>query len=67
MKKEGIIIDYNGFVGKIKSIEGEEYLMLRKDIIGDVKEDDKVLFTPDLFKTIDYERQVARFIRKLEK
>ena len=69
MKEEGIVIEYNGFIGKIRNMEGKEYLLLKKDIEDEkiVSINDKVTFTPDLFQTDEYRENVARFIRKLEK
>ena len=69
MQEEGIVTEYNGFIGRIRNMEGKEYLLLKKDVENGkmVNINDKVVFTPDLFETDEYRENVARFIRKLEK
>ena len=66
--KEGIVVEYNGFQGYIKSDE-EKYLLLNKDIYDNgvrIQLNDVVLFTPDIYKADDIDVKIARFIKKKE-
>ena len=66
--KEGIIVNFDGYQGVIKTAE-EQYLLLKKDIYEEntvLKENDLVIFTPDIYKIKDLDVKIARFIKKKE-
>ena len=67
MKIEGKVIKYNGNTGIIIDKDNNEYLILKHNIKNDedITIDDKVIFVPEIFKTIDMEEKVAMFIEKL--
>ena len=68
MKKEGIVIDYNGDNGIIETNMKEKYILLREEIVSDeeLNKLDMVSFIEDENKNnIDY--KIARFVRKLVK
>ena len=68
MKTYGKVIEYDGYNGYIKGIDGNEYLLMESEIVGnELKSDDNVSFEPDVFETPEYKENVARFVRKLEK
>jgi len=67
MKNYGKVIEYNGVYGNIKSIDGNEYKLIDKNIIGEeVKESDNVEFEPEVHKTPEVEIKIAKLVRKYE-
>ena len=68
MKKEGKIIKFDVFCGTILDNENKEYFMPNEEIMSDkLKVNDKVTFEPDVYKTIDVEIKLARFVKKLDR
>lgn len=66
MKEQGIVIDYDGYTGTIKNDVGKDYLLLKKEIVDnqELNIGDKVSFVPDEFATIEYNKNIARFVKK---
>ena len=68
MKTYGKVMEYDGYNGYIKSIDGKDYLLMDMEVEGnEIKPGDNVSFEPDTFETPEYKENVARFVRKLEK
>lgn len=64
MKKEGIVINYDGYTGIIKDYNGKEYLLLKKETMENINEKDIVLFDSEVVITSEEDRNVARFVKK---
>lgn len=64
MKKEGIVINYDGYTGTIKDYYGKEYLLLKKETLENINEKDIVMFDPEVVVTSEEDRNVARFVKK---
>lgn len=67
MKKEGIVTEYNGYTGNIKDNNGLDYLLLKKEVIGDIQKNDEVIFNSEKVETTYEDRNVARFVKKLKR
>lgn len=68
MKKIGKIIEFDGFSGQLIDKEGNKHIFSNDDIISkDLKLNDIVTFDSELFKTIEVEVNVAKFVKKIEK
>ena len=67
MKKQGIVIEYDGYTGKIKDVNGIDYLLLKKEVIDNVKINDEVIFNSEKVYTTYEDRNVARFVKKLKR
>lgn len=68
MKNYGKVIKYNGLYGQIKSIDGNSYTLLDKNIVDkDIKESDNVEFESEAHKTPEVDLNVAKFVRTLKK
>ena len=67
MKKQGVVIDYDGYNGIIETSTKEKYFLLREEIISDeeLKVLDRVMFVPESKQYDDEEYHIARFVRKL--
>lgn len=63
----GIVINYDNDVGSILGSDNNKYLLLKKDIMNNIqiKNGDKVIFSKDVFKSVDATKYIARFIRLL--
>ena len=64
MKKEGIVINYDGYTGTIKDYYGKEYLLLKKETLENINEKDIVMFDPEVFFKSEEDRNFARFVKK---
>ncbi len=69
MKEIGKVKEYNGYYGKIIDREGKEYLLLDNQIVGneDIQQLDAVTFVPENYNNSEVNKDIARFVRKLEK
>ena len=69
MKKQGVVIDNNGYEGIIETKLKEKYILLREEIIGEeeLKKLDYVMFVPEEKKYGEEAYKIARFVRKLKK
>ena len=67
MKIEGIVIKYNKASGIIKGNNNIEYIFTKNNIKGDIELsiNDKVLFLPEEYKTIEVSELIATFIERL--
>ena len=67
MKKYGVIIEYDGYCGTIISIEGIEYVTLKKDFLYEnINRGDIVTFISEKISNITETNDIARFIKKVE-
>lgn len=62
MKMYGRVISFDGFFGKIIGIDNHEYLILKNEVIGNLKENDFVVFEGETFKEYELSKNIARFI-----
>lgn len=61
----GKVVDYNGVNGFIVDKGNTRYIFTNKDLVSkDVKVNDIVAFESELFKTVEVELHLARFIEK---
>ena len=68
MIKIGKIIDYDNYNGLIIDNEGKKYIVLKKDILSNnIKINDLVKFNAEKIKTSEEDKDIARFVNKLEK
>ena len=67
MKKKGIVIKYDGFVGTIITDDNKEYLLLKKETEEKLNNNDEVIFEPEIFTTASDDRNVARFVKKIKR
>ncbi len=69
MKKQGIVIDYDGYYGIIETTKKEKYILIREEIINDeeLNKLDRVMFVPEVKEYEDEKYNMARFVRKLSK
>ena len=66
----GKVIEYNGFAGYIKGIDGKKYLLTNDNInkyVESLKKGDNVSFIPEEYSTIEISENIARDIRVLTK
>lgn len=68
MKNYGKVTEYNGFYGKIKDNLGNDYVLLKKNLVDkQIKENDIVIFEEEKIQTPELEMNVARFVKKLKR
>ena len=67
MKKEGIVVEYDGYTCTIKDSSGVNYLLLKKEVIGYVEKSDQVIFNSEKVITTQGDRNIARFVKKLKR
>lgn len=67
MKKQGIVTDYDGYVGTIKDSNEVDYLLLEKETLEKVNNNDEVIFSPEVVPTSVDDRNVARFVKKIKR
>ena len=61
----GKVVDYNGVNGSIVDKDKVKYIFTSKDLLDEtVKVDDIVFFEKEVFKTVEVEINLARFIAK---
>ncbi len=68
MKLVGKLIEYNGFYGKIKCVDGVTYILLEKDLIDkEINVGDNVYFEGEHFNNLEADTDMARFVKVLRK
>lgn len=68
MKNYGKITKYNGVYGNIKGIDGNNYILLDKNLLdSDINVMDNVEFESELYKTPEVEVPMAMFVKSLTK
>lgn len=68
MKTYGKVIEYDGYTGTIKGVDGNDYLLLDTEVMTkDLAKDDYVSFDGEVYRDIEFTKYVARFIKKIEK
>ena len=68
MKKIGIIKDFDGYNGKVESLDGIEYNIYKKDICyQNINKFDSVSFVPEEYNKPEYKTNIARFVKKIER
>ena len=68
MIKVGKIIEYDNYNGLIIDENGKKYIVLKKDFLSyDIKINDIVKFNAEIVKTSEEDKDIARFVNKLEK
>lgn len=68
MKQVGKIIEFDGFSGTLINKEGIKHVFSNADLIStDLKVNDLVTFESELYKTVEVEVNIARFVKKYEK
>lgn len=67
MKNIGIVKEYDGFYGKIVNLDGNEYILLNKEIMdnNDINKLDVVSFVPENYQKDDIKENMARFVKKM--
>jgi len=65
-KEEGIVIEYDGYSGKIKTLE-QEFLLLKKNIKNneELNIGDAVSFLGERLSLIDEDGYIATFVEKI--
>lgn len=62
----GKVVKYDGKSGTITDADGINYLFLASDIdTNEIKNGDYVTFQKEIFSTLDIEKNVARFVSKI--
>ena len=65
MKQVGKITEFDGFSGALINREGVKYIFSNDDLIStDLKVNDIVVFESELYKTVEVEINIARFVKK---
>ena len=69
MKEVGVVIDYNGYNGIIKTENGEQFLLLKEEIVNneELKKLDYVNFVKEIYNDPEYTQNIARFVRKINR
>lgn len=70
MKNYGKVTRYEGISGNIKGNDGNDYLLLDKNIIPkgtEIRENDNVEFESEHYKTPEIEMNIATFVKVLKK
>lgn len=68
MKTYGKVVDFDGIYGHIKSVDGENYIVLDKDMLtNNLKQSDYVEFIAEHYNTIETNINIARFVKKIDK
>lgn len=68
MKEFGKVKEYNGYYGKITNEKGEDYLLIREQIIDEdskLNKNDIVSFVPEEYYKDEVYEKIARLIRKM--
>lgn len=67
-KQIGKIVEFDGFSGILIDKNNTKHIFSNDDLITKkLNKDDLVSFESELFKTIDNEIFIARFVKKIEK
>lgn len=68
MKCYGKVVEYDGCVGTVLGIDGNNYMFVDNDLVDkDVKKGDYVSFDKDLYKDVELTRYMARFVKRINK
>lgn len=68
MKCYGKVVEYDGCVGTVLGIDGNNYMFVDNDLVDeDVKKGDYVSFDKDLYKDVELIRYMARFVKRINK
>ena len=68
MKSYGKVFEYDGYVGTIIGVDGNNYMVLDTDLVDkDIKKDDYVSFDVEVYKDIELTRYIARFVKRINK
>ena len=66
MRKIGKILAYDNNTGKIVDDKLKTYAFTSNDILGDeVKVNDIVLFSPEVYRSVEVTENVAKFVEKV--
>ena len=65
MRKIGKVLAYDEKTGKIVDDKLKTYIFTSEDILGDVKVNDVVFFSPEVYRTIEVTENVAKFVEKV--
>jgi len=63
MKISGKVISFDGYIGLIMGIDNEEYLILKNDVVDNIKVNDIVIFEPEVYEDLELTKKIARFIK----
>lgn len=67
MKTYGKVVDYDGFYGHIRAVDGQNYIVLDKDMVeSNLKQSDYVEFVAEQFDTVETNINIARFVKRLD-
>lgn len=65
MRKIGKIVDFDGYSGELVDKEGTRHVFTKDDLMSEgVNVEDIVYFDSQLFKTVEVEMFLAKFIKK---
>jgi hypothetical protein len=65
MKQIGKVIEFDGFSGALVSKDGIKHIFSNSDLTSkDLKINDLVTFDSELYKTIEIELYIARYVKK---
>lgn len=68
MKTYGKVVDYDGFYGYIRAVDGQNYIVLDKDMLeSNLKQADYVEFLAEQYNTVETNINIARFVKKINK
>ena len=68
MKTYGKVMEYNGTFGNIKGIDGNDYVLLNKNVIDkNIKASNNVVFEGESLETPEVKINIARFVKILKK
>lgn len=68
MKIIGKIKEFDGYSGTIIDRDNNSYILIKNELIDkDLKQGDIVTFEPEVFKTVEIEENIARFVRRATK
>ena len=65
MRKIGRVLAYDEKTGKIIDDKLKTYLFTSEDVMGEVKVNDMVVFSPEVFRTVEITENVAKFVEKV--
>ena len=63
MRMSGKVISFDGYVGLIMGIDNEEYMILKNEIVDNIKINDMVIFEPEVYEDLELKKRIARFIK----
>ncbi len=66
MKIKGKVLEYDKFSGKIVGENGKTYIVIKIDIVGEIKQGDLVIFESDKYNIDNQQAEIARFVKKIK-